>query len=60
MCVRACAPVCVCVCVSCRSLEEKAREYEISDLKEFLDSQLFRTSGFAWMPGQAFVTCQAL
>lgn len=49
----------VCCCL-CRSLEEKAREYEIIDLKEFLESQLFNGSGFHWQPGAAYISCEAL
>lgn len=43
-----------------RSLEEKAREHEISDLKDFLESSLLASSGFNLTPGSSYITCRAL
>ncbi len=33
--------------ISCRSLEERAREYNITDLQALYTSQAFRSAGFS-------------
>lgn len=43
-----------------RSLEDRAREHEVAaDLKEFLESQLFKTSGFAYSREAQAITIPA-
>jgi len=44
----------------CRKLEDKAREHEISDVKGFLESVLFASSGFGFDSARAEITCRAI
>mmetsp|Transcript_21527 Transcript_21527/g.59641 ORF Transcript_21527/g.59641 Transcript_21527/m.59641 type:complete len:901 (+) Transcript_21527:61-2763(+) len=46
--------------ISVRKLEDKAREHEIGDVRGFLQSQLFATSGFSYDPSKGEIKCRAI
>ncbi|KAF5832333.1 DNA replication licensing factor MCM2 [Dunaliella salina] len=46
--------------ISVRRLEDKAREHEIGDVRGFLQSQLFASSGFSYDPSKGEIKCRAI
>jgi hypothetical protein len=52
--------LCVPAAGTCRRLEEKARELEVPDVRGFLSSQLFATSGFSLDAAAGKITCRAI